>query len=154
MLRCKIVDFLFFIIPLKRWRDFLIRRHFQKCPVCQDKVASSEEVKSLLINEGKVGELLELWPAVEKELKEGKRKERFPMRRRLKWAYGAASLLAAAAAVIWLYFAITPDSGPSKETLVERFQINYIKIGNKPARAYLFRPHDSKMIIVWAEKNI
>lgn len=154
MLRCKIIDFFFFIIPLKRWRDFLIRCHIQKCPACMNKVASVEETKSLLISEDEVGELLELWPAIKTELKEEKRKEKFPFRRRWKWAYGLASLLAAVVAVIWLYFAFTPDKGSSKETLVERFQINYIRIENKPARAYLFRPHDSKMIIVWAEKNI
>ena len=33
------------------------------------------------------------------------------------------------------------------------FRINYIRIENKPAQAYIFQPQDSHMIIVWAQKN-
>lgn len=153
MLRCKIFDFFFFVFPLKSWQDFLIRRHFQKCPVCQEKLTSMEEAKSFLIQESEVESLEVSWPAIRGKLSEEKRKDKHVFWPRLKWIAGAATLCAAIVIGIWLYLVYTPDKGPSEEDLGERFQINYIKIGDKPARAFLFYPHDSNMIIVWAEKN-
>jgi hypothetical protein len=44
-----------------------------------------------------------------------------------------------------------PSSRKSPD-LAERFQINYIKIDNKPARAFLFQLQESNMIFIWAEK--
>lgn len=154
MFRCKIINFFFIIFPLKIWQDFLLRHHIQKCVVCQNKMASMDETKPLLIQESEIEKLEVLWPAVRAGLSEGKRKERLFFRPRLGWAVGVVGFLVALIAGIWLYSIFTPDRRPSKEILIERFQINYIRVENKPARAYIFWPHDSKMIIVWAEKNI
>jgi len=153
MFRCKIVDFFFFVLPLKIWRDFLIRHHIQKCPVCQSKMASPEDVKSLLIQGSVGGNLDGLWPAVKAKLSGERKKEKRFSWPRLRWIAGAACLLAAVIAGIWLYSLFIHEKSPSKEDLVERFQINYIRIENKPARAFLFQPHDSNMIIIWAERN-
>ena len=40
------------------------------------------------------------------------------------------------------------------EDLVESFQINYIRVENKPAHAYIYWPQGTEMVIVWAEKTI
>ena len=154
MFRCKITEFFFFLIPIKRWRGFLIRRHIQKCPSCLDKTASVEEAKLLLIQENEVDNLEGLWPAVKARLYEDKREEKFSFLRRWKWVYGAVGLLAVIVSSVWLYIAVFPDRGPSDETMTEQFRINHITIENEPARAYIFCPQGSKIIIVWAEKNI
>ncbi len=154
MFRCKAINFLFIILPLKCWRDFLIRRHIQECPECQKKLAGVEEVKPFLIQEEEVGGLEGLWPEIKTKLSQEKRKKLRPLRPRLRWAFRAVGLFVAIAAGIWLYRIFTLDKSPLKESLVERFQINYIRIEDKPARAFLFQPHDSEMIFVWAEKNI
>jgi len=154
MFRCKAINFLFSILPLKYWQDLLIRRHIQKCPSCQKKLARIDEVKPFLIGENKVGSLEGLWHGIKAEISQGKRKEQRSLLLRLRWAFGTASFLIALAAGIWFYRNPTLVKTPLKENLVERFQINYVRIENKPARAFLFQPHDSEMIVVWAEKNI
>lgn len=150
MIKCKVVNFLFSFIPLKRWQDFLLSHHIQRCPLCQKKMASAEEVKSLFIQEGDVESVPGLWPAVRMRLGEGRVKESFGLRR-LAWIAGAAGLLAVIAASVWLF--ISPGRNTSDERLAERFQINYIKVGSGPARAYVFKPYDSNMIFVWAERE-
>lgn len=154
MFKCKIIDFFFFIFPLKRWRDFLIRHHVQKCSVCQDKLAGVEDVKSFLFQESDVGDLEKIWPVMKEEPGEEKSREQRAVKPWLRWAVGLASLFVAAVVVVGLYFTFSPKKGPSMGDLQERFQINYINIENKPAKTYIYRPGDSNMIIVWAEKNI
>ncbi|MBC8359272.1 MAG: hypothetical protein H8E54_10075 [Candidatus Aminicenantes bacterium] len=154
MFKCRIIDFFFFIFPLKRWRDFLIRHHVQKCSVCQEKLAGVEDVKSFLFQESDVGDMVEIWPVVKEELEEEKSREQRAVKPRLRWAVGLASLFVAAVVVVGLYFTLSSKKGPSMGDLQERFQINYISIENKPAKTYIYRPGDSNMIIVWAEKNI
>jgi len=154
MFRCKMINFLFKIFPLKIWQDFLIRHHIQKCTVCQREMANVEEIKPFLTQESDVEGLEGLWPSIKARLGEEKRKERLSFWTRLRWATGVAGVLVAFVVGIWLYSIFSSEKGPSEENLVETFQINYINVGNKPARAYIFWPHDSKMIIIWAEKNI
>ena len=153
MFRCKIINFLFLVFPIKPWQSFLIRHHIQKCHFCQAKLASGEEVKSFLIQEDEVGNLEGLWPAVREGFGKEKEKKRRVIKPRWKWAVGTACLVVAIAVAIWLYRPFTLDEVPSDENIVERFQINYIKVGEKPARAFLFQPQDSNMIIVWVEKD-
>ena len=152
MFKCAMIDFLFSLIPLKSWQDFLFRRHIQRCPLCQKKMASAEQARSLFIQEVEAKSLASLWPAVEQKLsEEGRKKKRF-LWSRLAWIAGAACLCAVVAASVWLYI-ISPERSPSGEKPAERFQINYIRIGDEPARAYFFKPYGSKVIIVWAEKE-
>jgi hypothetical protein len=153
MFRCKITHFFFNIFPLKAWQSFLIRYHIQRCPDCQKELASMEDVRSLLIQESE-GESLEgEWLEIRVKLKEEKRGEKHIFWPRLRWIASVAGLFAVVAIGVWLYFSNPPDKSPEEKNLAERFRINYIRVENKPAKAFLFRPHDSKMIIIWAEKN-
>jgi len=153
MLRCRIINLLFSIFPLKIWQGFLHQKHIQGCPVCQEKLASREETKSLLIQESEVGNLEDLWPKVKVQLTREKRKERLFRLPRWGLAVGAVGLLAAVLIGIWLYRPFALDK-PSEEELAAGFQIKYIRVDNKPARTYIFQPQDSNMIIIWAEKDI
>lgn len=149
MIKCKLVNFLFSFIPLKRWQSFLISHHLQRCPFCQKKMASLDEARSLFIKENEIENIPSLWPEVRMKLREAGIKERYG-RRRLAWIAGAAGLLAIAA-LIWLF--ISPGRNALKERMAERFQINYIRVGNGAARAYVFKPYDSNMIFIWPEKE-
>lgn len=152
MSRCKIFNFLFILLPFKYWQDFLIRHHIQECPLCQEKMVNAEEVKSLLIQEDEGKNLEGLWPALKMQLRMQEKKEKSIPQRRVRWAYFVSALFAVVAVGILLYFTFILEKGPPEESEFERFQINYIKVENRPARAFLFRPRDSKMTIVWAEK--
>lgn len=153
MFRCRIIGFFFNVFPLKVWQSFLIRQHIQKCLNCQRELASIEEVRSLLIQKSE-GESFEgEWLTIRAKLSEEKRKEKGLFRPRLRWIAGVAGLFAVVVIGIWIYFSYIPDKSPQEKDLAERFRINYIRVENKPAKTFLFCPHDSKMIIIWAEKN-
>ncbi|NIM90477.1 MAG: hypothetical protein GTO17_05960 [Candidatus Aminicenantes bacterium] len=152
MFRCRMVNFLFSIFPLKIWQDFLLRKHIQDCSCCQENLASLEEAKSLLIQEGEVGDLEGLWPKVKVQLAEEERKEKYFRLPRWGWAVGAAGLLVAIILGVWLFW--SARLGKPSEEPGSPFQIKYIRVHDKPARAYLFQPQDSNMIIIWAEENI
>jgi hypothetical protein len=152
MYPCRMVNFLFSIVPFKIWQDFLLRKHIHNCPACQENLASLEETKSLLIQESEVDGLEGLWPKVRLQLTKEKRKQRLFHLPRWAWAVGAACLLIALVLAIWLY-QIAPSGKTQEKEITSPLQIKYIRIYDKPARTYLFHPQDSNMIIVWAEKN-
>ena len=153
MFRCRMVNFLFSILPLKIWQDFLLRKHVQNCPACQENLASLEEAKSLLTQEGEVGNLEGLWPKVKVQLTKDKRKESSIRQPHWGWAVGATCLLIAILLSIWFYQLVPSGKAPEQD-ITSPLQIKYIRIYDQPARTYQFQPQDSNMIIVWAEKNI
>ncbi|MFQ6109717.1 MAG: hypothetical protein ACE5L7_09235 [Candidatus Aminicenantales bacterium] len=156
MLRCEIVDFLFKAFPLKVWQDFLIRRHIQKCPVCQAGLASAGEVRPFLIQEDEVGGEENFWLRIKTGLQKEKRRGRRFLQPRPRWVWmmRIAGLIAAVVLGVWLYSVFSSPERPAEEKEEARFKINYIRVENKPAQAYVYWPQGKNMIIVWAEKNM
>lgn len=152
MLKCRLIDFLFTIFPIKRWQGFLIRRHIQKCPACLGKLADAEEVKPLLIQEGDIENLEDLWPAVKARQGEGRGDVRIPLRR-WRWVYASAFLAVVLTGLVWLSIIFFPGRSPSEDLLKGQFQINFIEIESEPAQAFVFRPQDSNTYFVWVEKK-
>lgn len=154
MFQCKVIDFLIKSFPLKIWQDFLIRHHIEKCPACQEKYASLEEANLFLIQESEVGDIEGLWPRIKPRLSEERIRMRGLPRPQFRWAWAsaAAGLVAALILGFWLYSIFTSKKALEEESLVERFQIKYIRVENKPAHAYVYWPQGTDMVIVWAEK--
>lgn len=132
----------------------MIRLHIQKCPLCQKKIASLEEAKLFLTQESDIGEMEGLWPAVKKRLGAEEKKERHLFWPRWRWTAGAAAVIVAVVVGFWFYSAFLRDKTVTEENMVEKFQINYIRIEKKPAQTYIYWPQESDMVLVWAEKNI
>ncbi len=153
MFRCKLIDFLFTVLPIKRWQGFLIRRHIQKCPACLSRLAGVEDVKPLFIQESELEGLESMWPSVKAGIDEGKEEVRVPLWQRWKWVYASAFLFIAVALSIWFFSHISPGKGPSEEPLAGQFRIDYIEIENEPAQAYIYHPKDSNTYFVWVEKR-
>ncbi len=151
MFKCKFIDFLFSVLPIKRWQDFLVRRHIQNCAVCRNKLATIDEARQLLIPENEIENLEGVWPAVKSRLDE-RRRQKPQAQRRWRWAFAAASLIIIISAV-WLYLAFGPGKGSPEPPFAEQFQINLIEIDNQPAQAFVYHPHDSKTFFVWVEKK-
>jgi hypothetical protein len=128
MYRCKINDFLFTFIPIKRWQGFLIRHHIQKCPECQKKLADVEDVNALLVKESELEGMEGVWPAVKAELSESREEVRITLWHRWKWMYAFALLAVVLAGLIWLYFIFIPGRGSSVEPFEGQFRIEYIEI--------------------------
>jgi hypothetical protein len=146
--KCRLYEILFSIFPLKSWQDFIIRHHFDVCPSCQKRPALVEEVRSALLSEEEMQNRKDFWPEFAQAFEESKKKLVRPPHWRL--IYGTVALTAVIIAGAWFVFVTKPER---VSDLHDRFKINYIRIEDKPARAYLFQPQDSNMIFVWAEKN-
>ena len=152
MFKCKFIDFLFSVLPIKRWQDFLVRRHIQNCAVCRKKLATPEEARKLLITESEIENLEGIWPAIKSRLDE--RRERIPqVQHRWRWAFATAFLFIVLAGAVWLYLALGPGKGSPEPHFAERFQIYLIEIDNEPAQAFVYHPHDSKTFFIWVEKK-
>lgn len=153
MLRCKIFEYAFSLMPLKKWQDYLIRYHMERCPQCQGTLISREDVQGITIQESQCGESESLWDGFEQKVREAKSDKQHVLGPRWSWAYGLAVVFALGAAAIW--FVLSPQFRKTRveESLTGHFRINYMRIENEPAQAYLFQPQDSHMIIVWAQKN-
>lgn len=157
---CSIVDFLYGFLPLKTWRNFLIRRHLERCPRCQEKLASREEARSLLTQEASANPLHPFWPEIRAGLAGESNKERDKQRvekpwprLRWRWAAFAAGFLVVGFMFFWLIRDFRPNTAAPAEDRSERFRINYLKVENEPAQAYLYQPLESNMIIIWVGKS-
>jgi hypothetical protein len=152
MLKCRWIDFLFSVLPIKRWQDFLVRRHIQNCPECQDKLATVEEARELFVPESEIENLQGVWPAIQSRQDE-RRGQKPQAQRRWRWAFAAAFLFIVLAGAVWLYLAVGPGKGSPEPPFAEQFQINSIEIDNQPAQAFVYHPRDSKTYFVWVEKK-
>ncbi|MGD2295500.1 MAG: hypothetical protein PVF22_06655 [Candidatus Aminicenantes bacterium] len=154
MIRCKVINFLFNVFPVKALRGFLIKIHFEKCPDCTESLAEIEETQTLFIPEEKTKDLVNLWPGIKAKLCEVEElKPRPHFWPRWRWALGAAGLTVFLMAGFWL---LTGPEGPEmalQSSAEDQLQINYIKVEEKPAGAIVYEPPDSNMVIVWAERT-
>lgn len=154
MIRCKFINFLFAVFPVKAFQGFLIKNHFEKCPRCLESQLLVDEAKALFLSEEEAMDLINVWPGIVPKLcEESAEKVRPSFWLRWRWAMGVAGL--ALFILVGFWFMQTPDSvelalqAPAEEQL----QINYIKVEEKPAGAIVYEPQDSEMIIVWAERT-
>ncbi len=155
MHRCKMVELFFALIPLKPWRSFLIRRHVENCPRCLADLASREMVGTLLVRETAVNISRSLWTEVEAAVREvpgGKRAkdQGLPssVMRRWGWAVATAFL-----GVLLLSFLLLRDFQPGRvaaNAIPARFELEYVRVGGRPANTVIYQPQGSDMIIVWA----
>jgi hypothetical protein len=153
MYLCKVTHFFFKILPFKVWQDLLFCRHIQDCPSCQQEMATAEEAKTLLIQEDEMSLTGTIWPAVRMGLDQVLKKRRHLLQPSLGWATATAGLLVIIALGLWVIFGGFPTKAPIEQNIVERFQIKYLRIEDKPAKAYLYTVNEPKMVFVWAERN-
>lgn len=159
MSRCKTVDFFYALIPLTRWRGWLIRRHIDGCARCQARLASRADSRLLFVQEETVGSERTLWMAVESRLAKETREpiktigRRAPVGLRPRsWAVAAALLLVLAAGY-WLLRDFQPEGTSGAAAVPARFELAYVRVDGVPADVMIYQPQGSDMIIVWAGKN-
>jgi hypothetical protein len=126
----------------------------ENCPNCQKTLISREDVQRITIQENQCGDSDSLWDGFEEKVRKAKSDKPQALNPLWRWAYGAAVVFVIGAVAIW--FVLSPQYRKSRieESQNGHFKINYMRIENEPAQAYLFQPQDSHMIIVWAQKNI
>ena len=156
MFLCRMVDLLYEGIPLGFWRTFLIRRHMEACPVCRAKLASREEAWSVLVQAKDVAEKARIWAGIRGRLQNETEEAAIPGGAHSllwRWASGAAMLIAVAAAGFWLFRSGRSVDSRLERPAIESLLINDLRVGGEPARAIIYQPRDSDMVVVWAEKN-
>lgn len=156
------------LLPFPSWKDALLRKHIEKCPECGRRLASREEARNLLVQARDVGDLDRLWPAILDRIR-GIRPSLEPnagiareatARPRAVWRFAAAAAGMSLAVVLTFalvrFFRSTaaPIGAAFVESETEQVQIHYVRIEDEPARTFIFKPHDSDVVIVWAGKNI
>lgn len=160
------MDLLYRLLPFPSWKDALLRGHIEKCPECGRCLASYEEARHVLVQARDVGDLDRLWPVISGRIR-GIRPSLEPnagMARdgaaplRVGWRFVVAAAGLALAVVMTLalvrFFRSSSPAGGILESETEQVQIHYVKIDNEPAQTFIFKPHDSDVVIVWAGKNI
>lgn len=157
MLRCRVIDILFRLCPLAKWSDFLIRHHVEICSACRVKLASKEEARFLFIQGPEAGNLDRLWPAIATRISRQEVRTEREMKKpavRPGFRLAAAALILAGITALWLIRDFSPGPISEVEEPSGRFQVNYINVENEPARAVIFTPWDSHVIIIWAGKSL
>jgi len=154
---CKWLRFAFRLLPLPAWRGFLLDRHIDRCPHCQEKALGNEAIRSLgwmpadLESEPPLAPLAAAFSAPD-------RRRTF----RLGWSYAFGFFLAAA--ILWAAVAISrivPHGALPQGTVTitengaddSVFAVIEAWIGGEPARPVIFKPGQPGMTIVWFEKT-
>jgi len=158
MASCRRIEIFYRAVPLKFWRGWLLRRHIERCPACQARLASREEVRRLLAGPEGCRDVSKLWARLESELaRPVGRMEAGLVTAKPKWqfALGLAAFCAAVGLSFWLLKEVrSAGPGPRIPQASERFTLDYVRVGGLPAQAFIYQPSGSKMVFVWAGKSM
>ena len=155
MLSCNVADVLYRVAPVKPWRAFLIRVHFDRCPHCQKQLAGAGEARSLFVQKADSHPGAALWRGIACALAEedkwtAEKQVLVPGSRMWRWA--AAGIVLLVLAGYWIRKDFRPDGVPVAAAASARFELEYVRVGGQPADAYVYQPQGSDIVIVWAGK--
>ncbi len=158
---CKFIVFLYDMIPIQGIRAFLIKKHIDRCPVCQREMA----IETLLEEKFKIPEWIEseqsLWPQIREKafsqkpvLLSGRQKERPFKISGWQWALAGLALLV----VVGINVLIGPDLSPrrhSREFIVSAAQpkiiITHAEIEGREAKPFVYETRER--CFIWFEEQ-
>jgi len=137
------------LLPFNSGLSLRFRRHLEQCPECQGELADIQEARASTIGQEDIGASRDFWPAFALSLERSRRGE--PGKGRLIWAWavGTAGLLAATIAGLFLWFPSSPGSFLSSGV---KLRVNYVRMYEQPAQAFIFQSQDADSTFVWVEK--
>lgn len=157
MAYCRMVDFIYAVLPFRPLRAFLIRSHMESCPRCQSRLLSLAEAGRLFVRSDRVGMPADLWGRISSHAERANpvpEASSSPAGVGWRWAAAAATALVVAVTGFWLLREIgRPGFGPGSAGAGDRFQIDYVNVGGTPAQTFIFQPQGSDTVFVWAMKN-
>jgi hypothetical protein len=153
---CSMAEFLYRAVPLRRFRDWLIRAHMEGCPRCQAGLLSRDEARSLLVGPADVGPADALWRRISRHVESPA-----PVPRPAsgepgwvwRWAAAAAMTAAIAVAGFWVLRQVERPEAGLLVAEAQRFEIDYINVGGEPARTFVYQPQGTDSVFVWASKT-
>ena len=167
---CRIYKILYAVLPIKKWKAALIRKHFERCPICAGEIDRISKAAGAFFKPDWIQDAASLWPRIcETIVSSERRTERLPPevgrdRLRLrKWGWLGAS------AAIFILGAIgffilrhhgrnIPEPGPTPPqvpaALIPRVQVISAEIGGKRAKAYIYQTPAASFIWLAPSKDI
>ena len=150
MWQCRMADRMIRFLPVKAWQDYLIRRHVSECSACMGKLAAKEEIRAVMIQEQDLVEVKDFWPEVKQRMQMSSKT--LPRFQHPAWQWVSAG--AALIVVVLVGFWLVRGFGGGERTAMsgQKLQIDYVKIEDKPAQTYVYKPQGADMTLVWVEK--
>ena len=153
MIRCKVFYLWMDILPFNSLRDRMISRHMGRCRSCRENLASREEIRRILVQEGDIRGLDGLWPGIQGKLNKAIKRDPRPARRKgLVLGFTAAGALAGLITGMLILNIFLTRFSPSYRS-GGSFEIHHIRVDNQPARTFVVQPPETDMILIWAEKS-
>ena len=157
MVSCRTTEILYSALPLRPFRDWLIRSHIERCPRCQARLLSREEAMGLLVGADRLENSDALWRSISADAgRVASIPQVMPIRRSVTWRWAAVTAMAAVIAVtgFWLFREVErPGSDMDAAGPVDRFEIDYINVGGMPAQTFVYQPQGSDTVFIWAQKT-
>lgn len=159
-MKCQIYKFLYKMVPVVRWRVFLMDRHFSRCPVCIEAFAAVNQIDSIGITPETADQGVDLWPGVEDRLAVEERAET-PAPKRIKprartwgWALAGAAVPAIAILIPLALQHGPGNTGEQNEMTAQdkKIFINSVTVENRPAKTFYFQPENKDRLIIWVKK--
>lgn len=167
---CKIYKILYAAIPIKKWKDFLIRRHFERCPDCAAAIdLKSDDVRGFFKPDW-LQETSSVWPPLRGRILSGEgepgniRPTILPVRFRLpRWAFAAVIAAFFVLGTLGLLLLRTrgpkvlgPESSlPIKPAVgAPRVQVISVELQGKPAKTYIYQTPTATFIWIAPSKEI
>ena len=164
------IDLVYRLLPFHSWKGVLLRRHVEKCAACQARLASRDDARRLLVQADDAEAWADVWPAVRANIDVGAvvddAIEALESERAAapawRWvvAFAGLGLAVFMTFAVVAYFRTGPRPGRSgggsavfTGSTAAGLSLDYVRIGNEPARTLIFKPRGANMVIVWAEKN-
>ncbi len=168
MLKCKLYSFFLPVIPGEKLKTHFLH-HLENCPYCQQKFASREEVRRLLLLSGDELNVNVSWQAVQLALSSDKKLEsrklvltrktaiRFPLISpawvKEKWKLAAAGLAGFLLVAVTILFRFQPWKKMAEPMATEAvFQVFNFQAYGQPATPIIYKPYGSDFIFIWAER--
>jgi hypothetical protein len=154
---CRTVERLYAALPLRPFRDWLIRAHMERCPRCQERLLSRDEARRLLVRPEEVGDAGSLWRRISEAAcrAETATAPRGRGGRQVwQWSAAAALALVVAMAGLWLLRESgRPDLAARAAAPPDRLEIAYVKVGGQPAQTFIYQPLGTDTVFVWAQRS-
>jgi len=151
------VDRLYAALPLRPFRDALIRVHADRCPRCQARLLDRDEARRLLVGPDQIGDAAGLWRRISAQAAAAAAVPASrPRGGRIAWRW-AASFSTAAVVALAGFWLLRETSRPGFEAAFAppagRFQIDYVNVGGEPAQTFVYQPQGSDTVFVWASRT-
>jgi hypothetical protein len=143
---CKLVRVLYALFRLKRFRAYLVRTHFETCPLCGRADAEEAGWAGLVRPPDWISREASLWPEVERRLRESDRGRTVPgpaaaMRPSLKLAVAAGGVLAVAVLAVLLGKHPPSGTGAGVAAALQapRVEVLSAEVEGRPARSSVYQ---------------